>query len=171
MDNNIEVVVQEPLWASIDLVSIATEAFGVISTGLPLNGGPYELSILACNDARIAELNGEFRAKPAPTNVLSWPGYDLAPEKDGDTPDAPPCAGAGDAFVNLGDIAIAYETCLQEARDAAIDPQHHVTHLLIHGILHLLGYDHETDADADVMESLEIKLLETMAIGNPYQNV
>jgi probable rRNA maturation factor len=171
MDNSIDVVVEEPLWQSIDLNMIATKSFAAISAGLPLYGGPYELSILACNDARIAELNGEFRAKPAPTNVLSWPGFDLAAKTDGGTPDAPPSTGVGDPSVNIGDIALSYETCLQEARDAAIDLQHHITHLLIHGILHLLGYDHETDADADVMESLEIKLLATMAIGNPYKNV
>ncbi len=171
MDNSIEVVEEEPLWDSVDLTTISAKAFDAIIAGLPLTGGPYELSILACNDARIANLNGKFRAKPTPTNVLSWPGFDLAAEKDGGVPDMPPSAGAGEPFVNIGDIAISYETCLQEARDAAIEPQHHITHLLIHGILHLLGYDHETDADADVMETLEIKLLETMGIGNPYQNV
>ncbi len=171
MDNSIDVVVDEPLWDFIDLSVIATEAFGVIATELSLKNGPYEFSILACNDARIAQLNAEFRAKPTPTNVLSWPGFDLASGNDGGTPDAPPNTSAGDPFVNIGDIAISYETCLQEARVGAIDPQQHITHLLIHGMLHLLGYDHETDADAGVMETLEVKLLKTMGIGNPYQNV
>lgn len=171
MDNTIEVVIETELWQAFDLEAIALRAFMAIAKTLNLADVPYEFSVLACDNARIAILNAEFRGKPTPTNVLSWPGFDLAPDKPGEKPTAPPLPSHGDPFVNIGDIAIAYETCLQEADQAGIEPQHHITHLLIHGILHLLGYDHETDSDAEMMESLEIDLLSSMGIGNPYKDV
>ncbi len=171
MDNAIEVVTETDLWNTFDLEGISNHAFDAIAKKLNLADVPYELSILACDDARIAVLNAEFRDKPAPTNVLSWPGFDLSPATAGDKPNLPPLLEHGDPFINIGDIAIAYETCMQEANKAALEPQHHITHLLIHGILHLLGYDHETDIDAQMMESLEIDLLSTMGIGNPYKDV
>ncbi len=150
---------------------VATRAFSAIEMRLGLKTGPYELDILACDDARIAILNAEFRAKQVPTNVLSWPSFDLSPDIAGQHPLAPSVEKHGDPFTHIGDIAIAYQTCMKEAKAGGIAPQHHITHLLIHGILHLLGYDHETDADAALMESLEIDLLAGMGIGNPYQNV
>ena len=171
MDNTVEVVVESALWNRFDLEDIASRAFDAVAEKLDLVDGPYELSILACDDARIAVLNAEFRGKQTPTNVLSWPGFDLSPAVAGGKPDFPPLPAHGDPFVNIGDIAIAYQTCLQEADKAGIEPQGHITHLLIHGILHLLGYDHETEIDAKMMETLEIDLLASMSIGNPYQNV
>lgn len=171
MDNAIEVVVECDLWDNFELDEIATQAFDIILAGLNMGPGPYEVSILACDNARIAVLNAEFRGKKTATNVLSWPGYDLQSELAGQLPDPLPPAEFGDPFVSIGDIAIAYETCMQEASAGSIDPLHHITHLLIHGILHLLGYDHETDADAELMENLETDLLARMGIGNPYQKV
>jgi len=171
MDNTVEVVVESALWNRFDLEGIASRAFDAVAEKLSLVDGPYELSILACDDARIAVLNAEFRGKQTPTNVLSWPGFDLSPTVAGGKPDFPPLPAHGDPFINIGDIAIAYQTCLQEADKAGIEPQGHITHLLIHGILHLLGYDHETEIDAKMMETLEIDLLDSMSIGNPYQNV
>ncbi|MBL4749453.1 MAG: rRNA maturation RNase YbeY [Amylibacter sp.] len=171
MDNTIEVVMETDLWNTFDLEGISTHAFGAIAAKLNLADVPYELSILACNDARIAVLNAEFRDKPTPTNVLSWPGFDLSPANTGDRPKPPPLPEHGDPYVNLGDIAIAYETCMQEADKASLEPRHHITHLLIHGILHLLGYDHVVDADAQRMETLEIDLLSSLGIGNPYKDV
>ncbi|MBE9476209.1 MAG: rRNA maturation RNase YbeY [Proteobacteria bacterium] len=171
MDNLIEVVVADSLWNRFDLDEMADHAFHAVATKLKLVDGPYELSVLACDDARIAVLNAEFRGKEVPTNVLSWPGYDLGADVEGGQPDALPLADIGDPFVNVGDIAIAYQTCMQEADKAGIEPRHHVTHLLIHGILHLLGYDHETEMDAEMMETLEIDLLDSMGIGNPYKEV
>ncbi|MEH6361528.1 MAG: rRNA maturation RNase YbeY [Amylibacter sp.] len=171
MDNTVEVVVESALWNRFDLEDIASRAFDAVAEKLGLVDGPYELSILACDNARIAVLNAEFRGKQTPTNVLSWPGFDLSPAVEGGKPDFPPLPAHGDPFINIGDIAIAYQTCLHEADKAGIEPQGHITHLLIHGILHLLGYDHETEIDAKMMETLEIDLLASMSIGNPYQNV
>jgi probable rRNA maturation factor len=171
MDNIVEVVITDDLWNRFDLEQIANGAFKTVAAKLELVAGPYELSILACDDTRIAELNTEFRGKHTPTNVLSWPGFDLSPDVAGGKPYPLPRADSGDPYINIGDIAIAYQTCLQEADKAGIPPQNHIIHLLIHGILHLLGYDHETDMDAKVMETLEIDLLASMGIGNPYKNV
>lgn len=117
-----------------------------------------EISVLLCDDARIAELNADFRGKPAPTNVLSWPSEAVSPAE------AP--VKAEDGF--LGDIAIARETVEKEALEQQISVEDHVTHLIAHGILHLLGYDHETEADAEVMEGLERKALAAMGIADPY---
>lgn len=171
MDNEIDVLIEESLWECFDLEKISNTVTVHVTSALNLTIYPYELSILACNDARIAVLNAEFRGKEKPTNVLSWPSYDLSPDITGAPPILPPEPEFGDPFVNLGDIAISYETCMAEAESAKIKPQEHVTHLLTHGILHLLGYDHETDEDAELMESLEIQLLADMGIGNPYKTV
>ena len=171
MDNVVDVVIDDELWNRFDLEDMASSALETVANNLNLVNGPYELSILACDDARIAILNKEFRGKPAPTNVLSWPMHDLQPAVAGGKPGALPLAGFGDPFVNIGDIAISFQTCQKEAEAAGIEIKNYTTHLLIHGILHLLGYNHETDSDAEMMETLEINLLASMGIGNPYKDV
>ena len=116
---------------------------------------------MGCDDARIAELNAEFREKQTATNVLSWPAQELAP----------PQAPTPDPFedeTELGDIALAYETCHREAEEAQLTPQAHITHLIVHGTLHLLGYDHIEDTDAELMEGLEVEILAKLGIPNPY---
>jgi len=120
------------------------------------------VAVLATHDAQIAHLNAEFRGKVVPTNVLSWPSEDLCAQTPGDMPAAP-------TDMELGDIALAYETCLQEAQDQGKSFEDHLTHLLLHGMLHLLGYDHITDEDAQIMEAIEIKALANMGISNPYE--
>ncbi len=125
-----------------------------------------ELSLLACDDARIAALNADFRDKPIATNVLSWPEEDLSPDLAGDAPRAP-TSDPGGAF-GLGDIAIAYDTCAREAAEQGKPMVDHVTHLIVHGTLHLLGYDHIRDQDAAVMEAIEVKLLGIMGVPDPY---
>ena len=116
---------------------------------------------MACDDAQIAQLNKDFRGKPQPTNVLSWPSEELSMQQPGAQPKQT-------LDPELGDIAIAYETCVRESHEAGLAFVDHLTHLLLHGLLHLLGYDHIDDADADVMEGLEIKMLASLGISNPY---
>jgi probable rRNA maturation factor len=112
-------------------------------------GEDAELTVLLCDDAEIAELNSQFRDKAGPTNVLSFP----APEF---------------ARPHLGDVALAYETCAREARDQGKPLAHHLSHLVAHGVLHLLGWDHLTDDEADAMEALERTVLATLGIPDPY---
>lgn len=154
-------VLEDDRWADCGLEALAERAAraALAIAGLPQDG--WEIALLACDDARIASLNADFRGKPAPTNVLSWPAEELAPENPGAIPPAP-------EGPELGDIAIAFETCEAEARERGIAFADHVTHLTIHAVLHLLGYDHIDDADAALMEGLEIKALASMGIQNPY---
>lgn len=120
-----------------------------------------EISALLCGDARIAALNAAFRGKEAATNVLSWPAHDLAPPAPGAPPPPPPDG-------ELGDVALARETIEKEANAQQISVEAHFAHLFLHGVLHLLGYDHETDADATVMEGLESRAMAAMGFADPY---
>jgi len=167
MEHLIDIVIEEPRWQEVGLEPLAEEAARAAFTGLGLAQEGFLISLLACDDARIAALNTEFRGKPLPTNVLSWPSEERAAEEAGGTPDLPEPGDADDPE-ELGDIAIAYETCMAEAAAQAKDPRHHVTHLMVHGILHLLGYDHIDEEDAELMESLETRILAGLGIPDPY---
>ncbi|NRD88991.1 rRNA maturation RNase YbeY, partial [Sphingopyxis sp. BSNA05] len=105
-------------------------------------------------------LNNDYRGKDKPTNVLSFP--QIQPDLLG------ALANTDDGEALLGDIILAYETCRDEAAAKNIAMPTHVTHLIVHGTLHLLGYDHETETDATLMENCEINALATMGIANPY---
>ena len=161
MSLSFEFVVEDARWQAQELAAIGMKLGDVIPQYLAL---PAQRSavVMACDDAQIAQLNQDFRGKPQPTNVLSWPSADLSGHKPGGQPKR-----ATDP--ELGDIAIAYETCLREAQQAGLAILDHLTHLLLHGTLHLLGYDHIDGADADVMEGLEIKMLASLGISNPYE--
>ena len=117
--------------------------------------------VMACSDEEIARLNKDFRGIPQPTNVLSWPSTDLVSDVAGQVPSL--------AFdPELGDIAMSFETCTGEAEASGIAIADHVTHLLIHASLHLLGYDHIKERDAELMEQIEIYVLAKLGISNPY---
>lgn len=148
----IEVILEDDRWEAVGLLTLCepAERVALEVTGRAPEG--FEIALMGCDDARIAVLNMSFRGKETATNVLSWPASE-----------APPMAGG-----ELGDIAIAFDTCQREAANKGISIQNHVTHLVIHGILHLLGYDHISDADAEEMEALEIKALAKLGISNPY---
>ena len=164
----VDIVVEESGWADLPLSDLAEQAAqsALETAGLPAQG--YEISLLACDDQRIAALNAEFRGKPMPTNVLSWPAFDLGPETPGAPPAHPP-AGSGEPPLPLGDVAIALQTVLREADAGSIPLKNHVTHLILHGCLHLLGFDHQTDEDAEVMEGLERAAMARLGLPDPYQ--
>jgi probable rRNA maturation factor len=159
---SVDCLIEDKRWIAADLEGLAEAAAIATFAQLGLEG--YEISLLGCNDARIAELNADFRGKPTPTNVLSWPSDERGAATDGGQPLPPDPADP-----ELGDIAIAYETCAQEAESEGKSLKDHATHLVIHGILHLLGYDHDRDQDATLMEGLEKQILGNMGVANPYR--
>lgn len=163
----VDTVIEEDRWEGFGLAALAETAARAALAHLGHPAACLEISLLGCDDARIAVLNGEFRAKPKPTNVLSWPAWDLSPEMPGGQPEDPE-TGTADDPEPLGDIAIAWETCAREAEEQAKPMRDHVTHLIVHGCLHLLGYDHETEADAALMEGHEVAILASLGLSDPY---
>jgi len=158
----VDIIIEDIRWA--DLQAIADTACSAALKAVDLTPANFEISVLACDDTRIAALNADFRQKGTPTNVLSWPSEERAAARDGDWPARPHLP----VDAELGDIAISYDTCLREAAAADILFDHHVTHLMVHGTLHLLGFDHIRDGDAALMERLETEILGKLDIPDPY---
>ncbi|MGR3515346.1 MAG: rRNA maturation RNase YbeY [Paracoccaceae bacterium] len=159
---SVDVIIEDPRWADAGLDDLAEQAFAATLTHLGLDPNAWEVTVLGCDDARIQALNGEFRAKAQPTNVLSWPSAERGAEIAGEAPEPP----VGEP--ELGDIALAFETCQREAAEQNKPAEQHFLHLTVHGLLHLLGYDHEREGDGDLMESVEIAILRALGVPNPY---
>lgn len=155
---SIDVVVESPLWerepgAEAVVRQALAEAAAALSTK------PAELAIVLTDDSAIRTLNREWRSIDRPTNVLSFPMQGLPPTSGGLTGGPP---------VLLGDIVIAYETTAEEARAESKPFRDHLAHLAVHGFLHLLGYDHDSDSDAEAMEGIERSILARLDIPDPY---
>ncbi|MBG20704.1 MAG: rRNA maturation RNase YbeY [Rhizobiales bacterium] len=120
----------------------------------PFPSEPVEVSLLFTDDGPMAEINGQWRGKGKPTNVLSFPAFPIVP---GDTPGPV-----------LGDIVLARTTIEREAADLSKPVDHHISHLLVHGFLHLFGYDHIDAEDAREMEALETRILAELGLSDPY---
>lgn len=163
----VEVRLEDARWQEVGLEALCLRAAQATLADRGIAAEACELSLLGCDDVMIADLNAEFRGKPTPTNVLSWPAEERAAAQDGATP-APPVPMFEGAELELGDIAISYDTCAREAAEAGKPMADHVMHLLIHGVLHLLGYDHERDLDATLMEGIEVKILGNLGLPDPY---
>jgi probable rRNA maturation factor len=163
----VETVIEDARWDAFGLPALAERAgrATLAAFGLPSDG--FSISLMGCDDARIAVLNADFRGKPLPTNVLSWPSEERGAEYVGEAPVLPD-PGEFDDPDSLGDIAIAWETCAREAEEQGKPMPDHVTHLLVHGVLHLLGYDHVEDEDAALMEGLEVRILASLGVSDPY---
>jgi len=155
--------------------------------GLADYPAPIEVSIKLSDDAEVHALNREWRDKDKPTNVLSFPALDADelqsfrhPHEGGgpspdptvftSVPEMVPRLRGNEEHIELllGDIILAYETCAAEAAEKGISVAHHATHLVVHGMLHLLGHDHIDDEEAEAMEALEVKALASMGLHNPY---
>ena len=117
---------------------------------------PFNVSILWTNDVEMAQLNTQFRQKDGATNILSFPAFDGPP----DALLKPP--------IFLGDMALGFETLSKESEQYQRPLEHHLAHLFLHGLLHLVGFDHQEQAEAAKMEALEIQLLSEIDIPNPY---
>jgi probable rRNA maturation factor len=149
----IEVIVRSARWRKRRGVQTAVKR-AILAAAEAVSTGPTELAIVLGDDSAIRTLNRDWRGKNAPTNVLSFPA--AAPGKG--RPASP----------YILDIVIAYQTTAREAADEGKPFNHHLAHLAVHGFLHLLGYDHDNDRDADKMERLERKILARLAIPDPY---
>lgn len=162
-----DVLVERGDWSGAgDLGALAERAAAAALAEAGLDPAAFEISLLFTDDAAVARLNAQFRGKARPTNVLSWPAFALAPPAPGVAPPPPPAARGG--RVSLGDIALAAQTVANEAQAQNLALDAHLAHLIAHGALHLAGYDHQTDADADLMETLERRALGRLGIADPY---
>ena len=148
----VDIVVESPLWkAQRGADAMLRRALAAAGALVPSDG---ELAVVLTDDAAIRALNRDWRGKDAATNVLSFPAKEARPDRR-----APRL---------LGDIVIAYETVAREAAAEGKAFMHHLAHLAVHGFLHLVGYDHEANGDADAMERLEIAILARLDVPDPY---
>lgn len=141
----IEVEVEDEAWRAVDSVEAVVERAAAAALG-PAAG---DVVVLLTDDAAVAEINGRFRDKDRPTNVLSFPAPDSARP-------------------HLGDLILAYGVCAAEAGVQDKSLADHLTHLVVHGVLHLLGRDHEHDAEAEAMEAEERAILAALGVADPY---
>ena len=160
---SVDLVMEDARWKTLDLPQIANTAFKETLSQVNMRSENFICCILACSSKKIKGLNVQFRGKNNSTNVLSFPSkIDLCE------------VGSSSKFqadidpLELGDIAIAYEVCKKESDVSKVDFEHHVYHLIIHSILHLLGYDHEEEKNANEMEKIEVQVLAKLGISNPY---
>jgi probable rRNA maturation factor len=158
----VEVIIESDHWAATDLAVLANKAVSATCQHLNMNASAWEIAILATDDASITQLNHDFRGKGQPTNVLSWPSEERGAANPGERPATP-----SENF-ELGDIAVGFETCEREAIASGKPLENHLLHLIVHGTLHLLGYDHQTGLDADLMETTEIAILVKLGVPDPY---
>ncbi|NHB75378.1 rRNA maturation RNase YbeY [Rhodobacter calidifons] len=163
----VETVIEDTRWEAFGLAALAESAARAALAGLGLPMAGFAISVLGCDDARIAALNADFRGRPVPTNVLSWPSEERGADSVGEAPTLPEPGDVEDPEP-LGDIAIAWETCAREAGEQGKPMADHVTHLIVHATLHLLGYDHIEDEDAALMEALEVRILASLGVSDPY---
>jgi probable rRNA maturation factor len=150
----IDVVHEAGDWGPLDAVNDdVSAAAAALAAALKITAS--EACVALSSDAEVERLNAAYRGKKAPTNVLSFPA-------------APEHAACRGETRFLGDLVLASETLSREAAELGIPVKHHLQHLVVHGLLHLLGYDHETDDEAEAMEALEVRILARLGIADPY---
>ena len=146
----IETIIEDDRWSEMEpaAAELAARCHQTAVKRVPdLSGG---VALLLAGDEKMRSLNAQFRDQDKPTNVLSFPSGEAAPDF-------------------LGDIALGFETCVQESEAAGLLLADHTAHLIIHGLLHLVGYDHQSDEDAGAMEPLETEILAEMGVADPYR--
>lgn len=152
----IDIDQQSKRWQPADIRAVKRGIRATLNHQLKKIDQKIVISLVLTTDKKIQKLNAEWRGKNKPTNILSFPSGAL--ENISDYPRELP----------LGDLVLAYETCNTEAQKMAIKLPRHLTHLAAHGCLHLLGYDHETDADHRQMLRVELQILTELGLANPY---
>ena len=150
---NLEITIEDKDWKTVpSLRKLARQAIKAA-----LVDDDVSISVLFTSDAEISGINKQWRGKARPTNVLSFPVSVETPVPKGEPRP-------------LGDIVMAYGTILKEATEQKKPVANHVSHLIVHGLLHLLGYDHEIDAEAEIMEAREVEILKKLGIEDPYKS-
>jgi probable rRNA maturation factor len=144
----IDVILEEVAWEAAESRAAALAEIAATAVLTHERVGERDIAILLADDSRVAALNAAFRGKYAPTNVLAFPA-----------------AANAEA---LGDIALAFGVCAREAAEQGKSLAHHLQHLTTHGVLHLLGYDHDSDVDAEAMEAKERAILAGLGVADPY---
>jgi probable rRNA maturation factor len=153
----VSIEVEDDAWlAMAGLKELAHSAVGAALAEAERNGGNWAVAVLFADDAGIAEINAEWRGKDTPTNVLSFPTPGNMPVPEGEPRP-------------LGDIVLAHGVIAREAAVQGKTLRDHTAHLIVHGTLHLLGYGHEGDAEAEEMEAIETRILNGLGISNPYE--
>lgn len=164
-DLEIELIIEDQRWSEISkdfsflkeasLLALSQEATETAPLAMK---SPHRLAVLVMSDdASIKDLNQTYRGRDKATNVLSFPSTEsLLPGEENEP-------------VHIGDVILAYDYVSEEAKNEKKALQTHLSHLVVHGVLHLLGYDHETSEDAEAMETLEIKLMKQLGLENPYE--
>ncbi len=152
---------QQADWEALALRAVAAALEGSgHATVVGAADALVEVSVRLSDDDEVRRLNADYRGKDKPTNILSFPMLEAG--------DVAGTLAASGMDLLLGDMALAYETTAREAAEKGIPIADHVTHLLVHGTLHLLGHDHQDDAEADAMEALEVQILAGLGIADPY---
>lgn len=151
----IDVLVESPLWSGI--AGIESCVRRAVAAALPPDDADCELAVVLTDDRSMRALNARFRGSDTATNVLSFP-----------TSFRPPADQRRGEPISLGDVVIAFETAQAEAAAEGKELGHHVAHLLVHGVLHLLGYDHHSDPEAEAMEARERAILMQLDMPDPY---
>jgi probable rRNA maturation factor len=156
----LEIDIEAP-WPQGEWEALAQRAASAAASAAPeLANARLSASLLFTSDAEIHALNREWRGRDKPTNVLSFPMLERDELLE---------LGAAGPPVLLGDIALAHETCAREAAEKSVPLEHHAAHLIVHGLLHLAGHDHEAgEPEAEAMEELEVKALALMGMADPY---
>ncbi len=144
--------------AAAQTIAMETAEAALAAAGPP---HPVEIGVRLTGDDEVRALNKEYRGRDSATNVLSFAlAPDAGPAELGQQPEEAPML--------LGDVVTAYETCAQEAKEQTKPLADHLRHMVVHGVLHLLGYDHETEDDAARMEGLEREILKHLGVPDPY---
>ena len=160
-ETSLDILIDAPGWAASfdDIEALCRRAVDAALAAAPAEGRDRPISLLLTSNATMRRLNASYRGQDKATNVLSFPADadDVRTEIQGGEPRL------------LGDIAIGLEAVLREAEDEGKSPVDHVCHLIVHGTLHLLGYDHDDDTEAHVMERLETQVLAGLGVPDPYE--
>ena len=148
----IDVIVDQSAWEAAEPAAAALAEIAAAAVLVHERAAERDIAILLADDEQVRSLNATFRGRDAATNVLSFPAAEAA----------------GEAASPLGDIALAFGVCEREAAEQGKSLAHHLQHLTAHGVLHLLGYDHESDAEAEAMEATERAILAGLGVPDPY---